>query len=318
MVEADFSPNPEAPMLVIGGAGVDIVGRLRSEPRLKTSNPGQIRTSFGGVSRNVAHNLARLGQPVTLITVVGEDQIGQQLLDQVGAAGVNVDAALHSPNFPTGAYLGVINQKGELEFALDDMRVISALSAEYIRKCASLFKDASGIFIDANIPKSTLRTIISLAEKARLPVCADPASSTLAPRLRSYLSRLYLITPNSAEASVLCEQPFEAGKRQQALAAAKYLVAQGTETVIISMAEFGVVYATSETSGHFPALRTEILDPTGAGDALTATIIFSLLNDIPLDDAVRLGVTAASLTLRYPGSVLPDLSLEKLYDHLVT
>jgi len=57
MVEADFSPNPGAPMLVIGGAGVDIVGRLRSEPRLKTSNPGQIRTSFGGVARNVAHNL---------------------------------------------------------------------------------------------------------------------------------------------------------------------------------------------------------------------------------------------------------------------
>ena len=83
------------------------------------------------------------------------------------------------------------------------------------------------------------------------------------------------------------------------------------------MAAFGVCYATSETSGHVPALRSSVIDPTGVGDALTATVIFGLLNDIPIDDAVRLGVTAASLTLQHRGTVLPDLSLEKLYDQLV-
>jgi pseudouridine kinase len=83
------------------------------------------------------------------------------------------------------------------------------------------------------------------------------------------------------------------------------------------LGQFGVCYATSDTSGQIPAIRTEIADPTGAGDAMTATVIFALLNDIPLDDAVRLGVSAATLTLRHPGAVLPDLSLEKLYDQLV-
>jgi pseudouridine kinase len=78
-----------------------------------------------------------------------------------------------------------------------------------------------------------------------------------------------------------------------------------------------VVYATSETTGHIPAIRTRISDPTGAGDALTAAILFALLNDIELDDAIRLGVSAASLTLRYSGTVCPDLSLEKLYDQLL-
>ena len=43
-------------------------------------------------------------------------------------------------------------------------------------------------------------------------------------------------------------------------------------------------------------------------------MVFSLLNDIPIDDAVRLGVTAASLTLRHRGAVVPDLSLEMLYE----
>jgi pseudouridine kinase len=318
MVDMDFSPNPEAPVLVIGGAGVDIIGRLVGEPHVGTSNPGRVRTSFGGVARNIAHNLARLGQPVTLITVVGEDPTGRQLLDQAAAAGVNVGAVLRFEGKPTGTYLGIVNAKGILQFAVDDMRVISQLGPDHIRKCAGLFRDASLLFVDANLPKDTLRTVMSMARKARIPVCADPTSSILADRLRPYLSRLQLITPNSVEAAILFGQPFEAGKRGQALAAAKYLVGQGAQIAIITLAEFGVCYATSETSGHFPALRTEILDPTGAGDALAATVIFALLNGIPLDDAVQLGVTAASLTLRYPGSVLPDLSLEKLYDHLVT
>ncbi len=76
-------------------------------------------------------------------------------------------------------------------------------------------------------------------------------------------------------------------------------------------------YATAETSGFVPAIRTEIVDPTGGGDALIAAVIFALLNDIPLDDAIRLGVSAATLTLRYPGAVVPELTLEKLYDKLV-
>lgn len=318
MMEADFSPNPEAPALVIGGAGVDIVGKLKSELRMGTSNPGQVRTSFGGVARNVAHNLVRLGHPVTLISVVGEDQTGQQLLDQAATAGVNVSGVLRTPEYPTGTYLGFVDSKGEMKFAVDDMRAISALSADYLRESADLFKGASVVFLDANLSKSTLRVAISLAKKAGIPICADPTSSTLASKLRSFLPDLYLITPNSTEASILSDLPFEAAKRQQALAAAKYLVSRGTEIAIITLAEFGVCYATSETSGHFPAVRTDITDPTGAGDALTATIIFCLLNDIPLDDAVQMGATAASLTLRYPGSVLPNLSLEKLYDHLVT
>ena len=82
------------------------------------------------------------------------------------------------------------------------------------------------------------------------------------------------------------------------------------------MAEAGVCYATSETSGYVPPVRTEVIDPTGGGDALTAAVLFGLLNQMPIDDAVRLGVAAESLTLAYRGAVLPDLSLEKIYDQL--
>jgi pseudouridine kinase len=302
---------------VIGAAGVDIVARLESELQSGFSNPAQIRFSFGGVARNVAENLARLGHSVRLVTAVGNDYLGDQLVQQGATAGVGVDAVLRSLNHPTGTYAAVLNPKGGIQYAVDDMRPIVQIRPSYLRKKTSLFKGSALLFVDTNLPEPSLRTAVSLAQRYKLPICADPTSVVLAPRLKPFLSNLYLITPNSAEAAVFCEQSFDPSNRSQALEAAKHLVSQGVGIAIITLAEFGVCYATSETSGYIPAIGTEIQDPTGAGDALTATVIFALLNDIPLDDAVRLGVSAASLTLRHQGAVVADLSLEKLYDQLV-
>jgi len=313
----NFSPSPDQPVLVIGAASLDMIGRLKSDMQMGSSTPAHIRISFGGVARNVAENLARLGQPVNLLTVVGEDQTGEALLKRTAEAGVNVDAVLRTSLQPSGTYLGVVNENGELQFALDDMRALSLISPEYIRQNIHYFEAASMLFIDANLPKETMRIVMSQARKCRLQVCADPTSTSLACKLSPYLGQFRLITPNSAEAAILTQQNFSSSNRREAMRAAKMLVAQGVEIVVIALAKFGVAYATSETSGHVPAIRTNIVDPTGAGDALTATVLFGLLNEMPLDDAVRLGVSAASLTLRHSGAVAPDLSLEKLYDQLV-
>jgi len=312
-----FSPSPESPVLAIGASGVDIVGSLRGELNKGTSSPAQIRSSAGGVTRNVAENLARLGHKVTILTAVGEDQAGEQIIQKTCSAGVDVRAVIQSSDFPTSTYLGVVNSKGELQYALDDMRSISLLTPEYLELNAYLFEQASLLFVDANLSKETLRKAVSLAHRARIPICADPTSTLLANRLNPYLSRLSLVTPNRAEAGILCNRTIEVSKRRHSIEAAKCLVSQGVKIAIITMAELGVCYATSKTSGQVQAIRTEIVDPTGSGDALTAAVIFGLLNDMSLDEAIRLGVSAATLTLRNSGSVVPDLTLEKLYDQLV-
>lgn len=316
-MEEGYIFSADKPVLVIGGAGVDIVGRLKSDLHTDTSNPAQIRYSFGGVARNVAENLARLGQPVRLITAVGQDEPAEAMLDVLVGAGVEVGSVLHSTDGNTGVYLAVLDPAGSLQFALDDMRILSGLTPNYVRRYADLFDDASLLFIDANLSKETLRTVMSLARQAHLPICADPTSMLLAHRLRPYMSRLFMVTPNSNEASILCDPDMPVSNRKQALDAAKCMVGQGVGVAIITLAERGLCYATSEISGYIPAIRTEVLDPTGAGDALSAAVIFALLNGMQIDEAMRLGVAAASLTLRYKGAVVTDLSLEKLYDRLV-
>lgn len=309
--------HPEAAVLVIGSAGLDLIGRSFETLQMGTSNPGQLRFSPGGVARNVAENLARMGMDVILIAAVGDDEQGHQLLQQTSNAGVDVTNCIYVPDQSTGSYLAVLDDQGFLHLGIDDMRASQAISTDYLRDRKDLFTDAAAVFVDANLPEKTLRTAISLANRAAVPIAADPTSVNLAPRLIPFLEQLWLITPNEKEAEAICPHPVPHADRDQAIDAAKHLISKGVEIAIIAMAEFGVGYATAESTGHIPAIKTEVIDPTGAGDALSAAVIFALLNDIPIDEAVRLGVSAAALTLRHTGTVVEDLSLEMLYDELL-
>jgi len=105
------------------------------------------------------------------------------------------------------------------------------------------------VFLDANLPVKTLRTVFSLAKRADIPVCADPTSSPLSERLLSFLPQTYLVTSNSKEARLLTGLSFEVAERDTALEAARALVNQGVAIALVTLAEFGVVYATSETTG---------------------------------------------------------------------
>ncbi|TFH35902.1 MAG: ribokinase, partial [Anaerolineales bacterium] len=186
----------EAPVLVIGSSGLDLVGRSFSPLRKGTSNPGHLRVSPGGVARNVAENLARLGLNVILITAVGDDQQGHQILQHTRSVGVDVEHCIRVADQPTGSYLAVLDDQGLLHLGMDDMRVVGAITSEYLRQRRDLFKQASAVFLDANLSEKTLRTAISLASRSGVPIAADPTSSNLAPRLLPFLERLWLITPN--------------------------------------------------------------------------------------------------------------------------
>lgn len=308
--------DPDRPVVAIGSSGLDIVGRASDALHMGTSNPASLRMSPGGVARNVAENLARLGTDVYLISVVGDDPQGELVLNKAAEAGVHVDTVLKVAGSRTGAYLAVLDDQGNLQLAMDDMRIVEAVTPDHLRACRSLIENASVVFVDGNLSPRSLALVVRLAHHAGVPVAADPTSVSLAPRFADLLNDLWLLMPNETEASALVPQPLPHADRVRALDAAHHLVSRGVEVAVITMAEFGVAYASPEVSGLVPAVQTVVLDPTGAGDAQTAAVVFALLNDIPLDEAIRLGASAAALTLRTQGSVVPDLSIELLYDQL--
>jgi pseudouridine kinase len=138
-----------------------------------------------------------------------------------------------------------------------------------------------------------------------------------AERLCQYLPNLYLVTPNASETTSLCGLKNPARDRETALDAARTLVSMGVELAVVTLGDNGLAYADGGGGGYLKAINTEVVDTTGAGDAFTGAVIFGLLNEVPVDEAMRLGITAASLTIQSAQTVLPNLSQELLYRNLL-
>jgi pseudouridine kinase len=308
--------KPDGHVLVIGAANLDVKARPDQAATPGTSTPGIIRSSVGGVARNIAENLARLEVETVLLTTVGNDDSGERILGHATASGINIASALIAEGERTGSYVALLTNNGALDIAIDDMGVLSSLTPTYLHSHKALFEAARLVAIDANLPPDSIQAVVKLCQQFDIPLCADPTSATLAVRLIPHLAKLHMISPNHLEAEVLTRTPIDPENREKSEAAAAGLVGLGVERAIITLGEQGVVYADAETVGYFPAVTGQTVDPTGAGDAMTAAIIFGLLEEIPLDECVKLGVTAATLTMRTREAVRPDLTVDLLYAEL--
>jgi pseudouridine kinase len=301
-------------IVVIGGASLDIKGRLRRDFKQGTSNAAAIQISVGGVGRNIAENLARLGTSVALISAVCADDFGRAILQQTEAAGVDTSCVVTTCEQRSSSYIAIVNHDGSLLAGLDDSSAGRAILPEHIQEHAALLQQAEMVVIDANLARPTADAVLDLCSAARVPIAFEPVAFGLAERFKQQLDRFYLVTPNELEAEALSGVAVH--DVSSAMAAAQKLVALGVDLALVTLAAEGVVYASADEVGHIPGAKTEILDPTGAGEALAATVIYGLTNGIPLAEAVQLGQIAALVTLKSPETVAPELSLEYLYAQL--
>ncbi|MCL4803607.1 MAG: carbohydrate kinase family protein [Anaerolineae bacterium] len=304
-------------VLVIGATLLDTKGKPVAGLEPGTSNPAVIRSSRGGTARNVAENLARLGAEAVLISAVGDDPTGRQLLIQTAEAGVNLDYVQMLPDRVTGSYIALLEADGLLSVALDDVRVMEAITPDFLNRNRSLFRDASMVMFDGSLTEPAMKTAVRLAREYRVPLCADPASARLAYKLRPYLGDLTLVVPNQVEEAELCGVDFPGYDPTDSLTLARRLLAMGIEMVVVTLSDFGLDYATADEIGYIPPSHTKIVDSTGTGDAVTAAIMFGLLNNLSAIEAIRLGAAAAAVTLQTAETVVPDLSLDMLYEHLI-
>jgi pseudouridine kinase len=310
-----YTPSQAVDVVVIGAACLDVKARLRGDTIAGTSNPGDVRISIGGGARNIAENLARLGMTTALISVVCEDDFGRTIVRQTRAAGVITDYILRSCEQHSAAYIALLGSHGHLLVGVDDTIATAELTPDYIDDHAGLLTSARMVILDANVTVETAERVLALCSQVDIPVVLDPVAVTPALRYRHLIKSFAMVTPNELEAQALTDMRIT--NEAQARMVAKRLVSEGVQFAIVTRADAGVVYATADLSGHVPALQVEVVDPTGAGDALTAAVVYGLLNDIPIDEAVRLGVSAAALTLSSAETVRQDLSLESLYAQLV-
>lgn len=306
-----LSEQPGA--LVIGGANIDIKAASTATARLHTSNPGTGRSAPGGVARNIAENLARLGTPTRLIAAVGRDALGDRLLAETRAAGVRVDH-VHRCDHPTGTYTAILDADGELVIAVADMSATDDLRPEHLHGARDLITHAQLLILDGNLSAATAAHVLDLGVSAGVRVLVDPVSvpkaAVFAP-LVTAARPLFAITPNRGELGALTARATDTD--EELLTAAAVLHERGVRHVWVRLGARGSLMSSAGEPPEFLAARpARVLDVTGAGDAMLAAFAHALLAGQDPPAAAAFGAAAAALTVESPHTVRPDLAARLL------
>lgn len=291
--------------LVLGGANMDIRGGTHAPLRFGDSNPGRVGCSPGGVARNIAENLARLGADCRLISCVGDDLYGRSLLEATQRAGVDVRSCLVLPDAATSSYLSIHGPDGEMAIAINDMDILSRLDAGTLAPQRELVRHAGLIVCDANLSAEALAWLF--AEVRDAPVFVDTVSAFKAERIRPWLKQIHTLKPNRIEAEAL--SGLSLADRRDAPAVAAWFHRQGVRQLVLSMGRDGVFFSDGEEHGWCPSPAVEVVNATGAGDALMAGLAWGCLQAMSLADSTRLAQACAAMTLATEATNNPTLSL---------
>lgn len=309
----------QPPVVVVGGANLDIKARSAAAAIPRTSNPGHASTTPGGVGRNIAENLARLGTPTQLIAAIGRDPHGERLLADTRAAGVLLEH-VHRSAHPTGSYTAVLDSDGELVLAVADMTATDDLRPEHLQSARELIGHAALLVVDGNLPVPVTAHLLDLAYAAGVRVIVDPVSVPKAARLLALLDPerpVFAITPNRDELKALTgRETADDAALPEAVAALHDL---GVRHVWVRLGGQGSLLS-SRVPGRpdrlrlLPADDAKVEDVTGAGDAMLAAFAHALLAGHSPAAAARYGHAAARLTLESTHTVRPDLTPRLLED----
>ena len=292
---------------VAGGVNVDIGGRSAAALVPRDSNPGAVRTSLGGVGRNIAHNLALLGLDVRLLTVFGDDLNAQKLAASCGELGIDISHSLVIPGGRTSTYLFINDEKGDMALALSDMEIYEHLTPQVLAQRRKLLDGSQVVILDANLPAES---VAWLAENCLAPIFADPVSTAKAVKLKPVLGKLHTLKPNRLEAELLSGVPItdEASLNR----AADALLETGLHRVFISLGGDGVLAAGRDGRVRLPCLPGTLVNATGCGDACMAAITWAYLQGTDLTETARAGLAASAIAMESGETINPAMSEETL------
>jgi len=295
------------PVICIGAAFVDELFHAKEELMLATTNDATVTKTAGGVSRNIAHQLALLGVDVQLISVFGKDSDGDWMKQVCTKAGVKLDASITNQGL-SGKYTGVLNVDGSLFTAFISNEAFHLITPEHLEKNNKLLQTASYLLADANLSVATGNWLLSFSNQTGIPLVLEPVSVPQSKKFRNInLKGLHLLTPNEDELPVLCSEKALFTQHQ-----IEELIDKGVENVWLHNGKLGSAIYNKESSITLRAPEIEIVDCTGAGDgSLSGFILGKTLGKGDVD-CLKLAHTLSAEILQVNGAIATHLNQEKL------
>lgn len=298
--------------LVFGISIYDIFGFSYATYRPYDSNPGKVKVSCGGVCRNIAENMSRVGIPTKFISILGDDQKGADILRQAEKVGLDMSDSLIVEGGSTPTYLAILDEHGEMVSAVVDTKLANEFSHEELDKRASIIENAEYMFLGADNPPFVEYILKKYEGKTKFVL--DPVSAAKAARVKHLLHYFHTVKPNRHEAEVLCG--FDVKTHEDAQRAGAYIRELGVQNVFISLDADGVYYNNGEEEGIIKASCLEILNVTGAGDAFVAGIGAAYMTGRSIKDTVKYAIAMSNITISDEATIHPEMSEAYVQDYL--
>ena len=303
-----FSEKDKSGITVIGGANIDIKGRPKNVIQWETSNPGTIRVGHGGVGRNIAHYLGLLNIPVTFLSAVGDDDEGKDIMEKLRNASVQTREVIQSKKDPTGKYLAILDEKGDMQVAVSDTLIMKRVTPRYLIAKAGIIRKNRFVIIDTNLTTQAIHYIAYICSREKIPLIVDPVSMVKSRKLLSILPKINYLTPNIGELGALTGIIIKTSTDRQK--AVQQLMKKGVKNIILTSSAQGVfVFSQQFPEGKMVnTRRKKMVDSTGAGDALVAGMTYGLYHHYTIVEAVQIGLILSGLTVTSPESVYSQIN----------
>lgn len=292
---------------VVGASNIDVSATSFAPLVDADSNPGAVGFSLGGVGRNIAESLARLGQRVLLVTAMGEDHFTAALRLRAREVGYDIDHSAYDPAMRNSVYICVNDSTGEMRVAVNDMRVCERLTPDFLRSRLPYLDQADSVVLDANIPE---KSITFLAEHCDKPLYADTVSTAKALRLRGALGRIHTLKTNRIEAQALTGVAIRDERGAQSCALRLHDL--GVKQVFITLGANGAYASDGRERFAMPSLARDIVNTTGCGDSFFAGVIAASVAGQSLRDILLAGLAMSAICAGEPCAVSQTVTPQRL------
>ena len=294
---------------VIGVVFVDVKGFPHGKYIPTGRNIGDVKIVHGGVSRNVAQNLANVGNDVTFVTMFEPDALGSGVRANLAANGVDLTYAIEAPA-GMGIWLAVMNENGDLAGSISRQPDSSRLDALFQEHGDEIMQNCDDVVLEIDMRASIADRVFELAEKHRRDIYVIVGNMGVILKRQTLLSRARLIVMNEIEAGLLFGCTLDPADPERVLEVTRIEAKKrDLKQIVVTLGVHGSIYFDSRNgdAGFVPAEPTRLVDSTGAGDAFFSGTVDGLIHGMNLRDACARGAHLASLTIQTEENTCPRI-----------
>ncbi|MEZ4810718.1 MAG: ribokinase [Allomuricauda sp.] len=300
-------------LVVVGSSNMDLVISLPRIPAVgETVLGGRSSMVFGGKGANQAVASIRSGGDVAFISKVGNDLFGENIRTHFKKEGFPPNLILTDTDEPTGIAQIFVSEKGENSIAVAPGANMKLMPQD-IEPFTDLIKNSEVVLVQLEIPLETVEHIALCADQNNTKLILNPAP---AQKLgETLLKKVWLITPNETEASLLTG--IEVKDMASAEKAAKSLLKMGVKNVIVTLGENGCLFCNGNDTKYFRAYKTMAVDTTAAGDVFNGTLAVAMTSGKSFLEAIDFAAAAAAISVTREGaqpSIPTLLEIKKFLD----